>query len=108
MRAKKGHEARTQRRPTHPGALLREDALPALGVSVSEAARELGVTRQTLHRIMAETHPVTPEMAIRLGKFCGNGPELWLSMQVKVDVWEAAQRLKAELPKIPTRKTVAA
>ena len=57
------------RRPTHPGAILREDVLPALGLSVSEAARQLGVTRQTLHRIMAERVSITPEMVARLGRF---------------------------------------
>lgn len=93
--------------PVHPGAILREDVLPALRVTVSDAARELGVTRQTLHRILAETHPVTPEMAVRLGKWCGNGPGLWLSLQQKVDVWNAAETLKTELAKIPTRKAAA-
>jgi addiction module HigA family antidote len=61
-------------KPVHPGEILREDVLPALGINISEAARQIGVTRQTLHRILAETHSITPEMALRLGKFCGNGP----------------------------------
>jgi len=74
--------------------------LPALGLSVSEAARQLRVTRQTLHRIMAGTHSITPEMAIRLGKFCGNGPGLWLRMQQEYDLWNAKQRLKQEIDKI--------
>ena len=62
-----------RRPPTHPGAILREDVLPALNLSVSEAARQLRVTRQTLHRVLAEASGVSPEMAVRLGKFCGNG-----------------------------------
>lgn len=95
------------RRPTHPGAILREDVLPALAISVSGAARELGITRQTLHRILAERQPITPEMALRLGKWCGNGPELWLSMQANLDVWDAAQGLKVAVAKIPTRKAAA-
>ena len=95
------------RRPTHPGEILREDVLPALRVSVSAAARELGTTRQTLHRILAEDQPVTPEMAVRLGKWCGNGPDVWLAMQRNRDVWDAAQALKGEVAKIPTRKTAA-
>ena len=49
------------------------DVLPALRISVSQAARDLGITRQTLHRILAEEAAVTPEMALRLGRFCGNG-----------------------------------
>jgi addiction module HigA family antidote len=61
--------SKLRRPPTHPGAILREDVLPALNLSVSEAARQLRVTRQTLHRVLAETSGVSPEMAVRLGKF---------------------------------------
>ncbi|MBF6568141.1 MAG: HigA family addiction module antidote protein [Candidatus Binataceae bacterium] len=92
---------RAERWPTHPGAILREDVLPELGLSVSEAARQLGVTRQTLHRIMAEKVSVTPEMAARLGRFCGNGPGLWLRMQQAYDLWRAERELRAELELIP-------
>lgn len=89
------------RRPTHPGALLREDVLPALHLSVSEAASQLRVSRQTLHRVLAEKIAVTPDMAVRLGKFCGNGPGLWLRMQAAYDLWRAEQRMKKELRLIP-------
>src|SRR5580704_18087636 len=85
------------RRPTHPGEILREDVLPTLDLSVSEAARQLRITRQTLHKILAGTMSITPDMAVRLGKFCGNGPNLWLNMQVAYDLWEAKQRLKHEI-----------
>jgi len=61
------------RAPTHPGALLRDEVLPALDISVMGAAERLHVTRQTLHRLLAERTAVTPAMALRLGKFCGNG-----------------------------------
>ena len=64
------------REPTHPGALLREDVLPVIGELVMAVAKKLGVTRQHLHRVLAEKAPVTPDMALRLGKFCGNGPDL--------------------------------
>jgi antitoxin HigA-1 len=93
--------------PTHPGELLREDVLPALGLSVSEAARQLGVTRQTLHRILAGTHGITPEMALRLGRFCGNGPVLWLRMQQAYDLWHAERRLGDLLDKIPMHRSAA-
>jgi antitoxin HigA-1 len=93
--------------PAHPGELLREDVLPALGLSVSEAARQLGVTRQTLHRILARTHGVTPEMALRLGRFCGNGPGLWLRMQQAHDLWHAERRLRDQLEKIPVHRSAA-
>jgi addiction module HigA family antidote len=97
-----------ERKPTHPGAILREDVLPALGLSVSEAARQLGVTRQTLHRIMAEKVSVTPEMAARLGRFCGNGPGLWLRMQQACDLWRAERELRSELEQIPVHRTSSA
>jgi len=60
---------RPRRKPTHPGELLREDVLPALRIFVSEAARKLRVSRQTLHKILAGDAGVTPHMAVRLGKF---------------------------------------
>jgi antitoxin HigA-1 len=89
-----------KRPPVHPGEILREDVLPALGLSISEAARRLGVSRQQLHRILACTHPITTEMALRLGKFAGNGPAIWLRMQQAYDLWHAEQRMKIELTKI--------
>ncbi len=97
-----------ERVPTHPGEILREDVLPALGEPVMTVARKLGVTRQHLHRILAEKAPVTPEMALRLGKFCGNGAGLWLRMQQAYDLWHAERALKKEIAKIPTAKARAA
>jgi len=89
--------ARPKRAPTHPGAILREDVLPHLKLGVSEAARQLRVSRQTLHRILVGTAAVTPAMAVRLGKFCGNGPGLWLRMQQAYDLWHAERRLRNEV-----------
>ena len=96
------------RRPVHPGEVLREDVLPAIGEPVMMVAKKLGVTRQHLHKILAETAAVTPEMAVRLGKFCGNGPDLWLRMQQSYDLWHAERALKKEVAKIPTAKMKAA
>ena len=76
-----------QRPPIHPGEMVREDILPALKLSVSEAARRLGVSRQQLHRVLACTYPITTEMALRIGKLTGNGPGLWLRMQQNYDLW---------------------
>jgi antitoxin HigA-1 len=94
--------------PTHPGAILCEDVLPALDMSVSGIAKALGVSRQQLHRILAETAPITPEMALRIGKFCGNGPALWLRMQVTYDLWHARQAMAGTLDHIATAKAKAA
>ncbi len=91
-----------QRQPTHPGALLREDILPNLHLSVTAAAKALGVSRQTLHNILSERVAVTPEMALRLGKLCGDGPEIWLRMQVAYDLWKAEREHAAEIEEIPT------
>ncbi len=91
------------RPPTHPGAILREDVLPALDVTVAGAADDLGVSRQTLHRILSESGPVTPAMAVRLGKFCGNDAALWLAMQGRYDLWHAERDLRDEVRRIPKR-----
>ena len=88
--------------PTHPGLLLGGTVLPALGLSVTAAARELGVTRQTLHRLVAGRVAVTPEMALRLGRWAGNGPGLWLRMQAAFDLWHAERRLADTLAAIPS------
>jgi antitoxin HigA-1 len=95
---------REKRCPTHPGELLKEDVLPALHLPVAEAARQLGVSRQTLYKIIAGTSPVTPEMAVRLGKWCGNGPGLWLRMQQAFDLWHAERSLAATLAGIVSHK----
>ena len=91
-----------KRPPTHPGEILREDVLKSLDLSVSEAATRLGVSRQQLHRILAGTHPITTEMALRIGKFAGNGAGVWLRMQQAYDLWHAENRMTAELSKIET------
>jgi len=86
----------------HPGELLREDVMPALGRTRAEIARLLGVSRQTLHSILTERSPVTPEMALRLGKLCGNGPDLWLALQARYDLDRLSKAKHAEIDAIPT------
>ena len=88
--------------PTFPGLVLRDDVLPALNMSVTAAAKHLGISRQTLHRILAGTLSITPGMALRIGKFCGNGPDLWLNMQRACDLWHAERELAKELANIQT------
>jgi addiction module HigA family antidote len=86
----------------HPGELLREDVLPALARTRAEIARLLGISRQTLHAILTERAAVTPEMALRLGKLCGNGPELWLALQTRYDLQQLRQSKRSEIDAIPT------
>jgi len=78
-----------QRRPTHPGELLREEVLPASGINQSDLAKALGVSRKTVSEIVLAQRPVTVDVAMRLGRFFGNGPSLWLNMQQAVDLWDA-------------------
>src|SRR5437762_1238578 len=76
------------RKPTHPGAILREDVLPSLNLTQTELADRLGVSRRTVSQILNEHRPLTPDMAIRLAHFLKTTPESWLNMQQALDVWE--------------------
>ena len=75
--------------------------LPALGKPKSEIARLLGISRQTLYDVLRERQPVTPGMALRLGKLCGNGPTLWLNLQRDFDLQKAETELADSLVDIP-------
>ena len=88
-------------RPIHPGEMLREDVLPALGRPKTEIARLLGISRQTLYDILNEKQPVTAGMALRLGKLCGDGPEIWLNLQKRYDLQIAERELGTALDAIP-------
>lgn len=86
----------------HPGALLREDVLPALNRPRAEIARLLGISRQALHSILAERAAVTPIVALKLGKLCGNGPELWINLQTRYDLERLGHQKRREIAAIPT------
>ena len=88
------------RPPTHPGAFFREIVVPRRGIPKAEVARALGISRHTLYQLLDEHTRVTPDMALRLGKLCGDGAEIWLAMQTKRDLWEARRRV--EVSTIPT------
>jgi antitoxin HigA-1 len=90
--------------PMHPGELLRVEILPALDRPKTEIAKLLGVSRQTLYDILEERQPVTPSMALRLGKLCGNGPDLWLNLQKRYDLHRAGRALGKKIKSIPTLK----
>ena len=80
------------RRPTHPGAILREDILPSLGITQTELADKLKVSRRTVSQIIHEHRPITPDMAIRLAHFLKTTPESWLNMQLALDVWDLERK----------------
>ncbi len=79
------------RRPTHPGVILREDVLPALEMTQTELAQRLGVSRLSVSELLHEKRSMTPEMAARVGKLLNTTPESWLRMQESVDLWEVQQ-----------------
>lgn len=87
-------------RPTHPGEMLREDFLPDYGLTVSDLAEALGVSRQTVNELLRERRAVSPEMALRLSRLFGNSPEFWLNAQRAVDLWDAAQAIGSEVERI--------
>jgi antitoxin HigA-1 len=90
--------------PVHPGALLREDILPHVEMPKSEIARALGISRAQLYAILGERSPVTASMALRLGRFFGNGPELWLNMQSNYDLEVLSRMMAREIDRIPPMK----
>lgn len=92
--------------PTHPGALLREDVIPATGRTKSEIASLLGISRQHLYDILGERKPVSPSVAVRLGKLFGDGAGVWTRMQAAYDTWHAEQ--EEDVSGIPTIRAKAA
>jgi antitoxin HigA-1 len=89
-----------KRRPTHPGEMLREDFLPDYGLTVSRLAEALGVSRQSINELLRGRRAVSPEMSLRLARAFGNSPEFWLNAQRAVDLWDAAQVIKADVSRI--------
>lgn len=88
-------------RPVHPGEVI-SDILDDLGMTQTKFAEILGVSRRTVNEIVQGRRPITVDMAIRIGKALGNGPQLWLNLQQKVDVWDALQMHKEEYDKVST------
>ncbi len=93
-------------RVVHPGEMLREDILPALGKPKAEIARLLGISRQTLYDVLNEKQPVTANLALRIGKLVGGGAEIWLAMQQSYDLEMAERELAKDLKRIPTLQAV--
>ena len=91
--------------PTHPGAILREDVLPALGMSQTEFAQRLGVSRLSVSELLLEKRAVTTIMAARLGKLLGTSAETWINMQTALDLWKIAQQPDALAHIKPIRKS---
>jgi len=86
--------------PAHPGELLRETVLGEEGISVSEFARALGVSRVALSRVVNGRAAISAEMALRLADALGGSAESWLNMQVAYDLWEASNRPRPKIARI--------
>jgi antitoxin HigA-1 len=86
--------------PSHPGALLREVVIPATGRTKVEIAALLGISRQHLYDLLREAKPISPSVAVRLGKLFGDGAAPWLRMQAAHDTWHAEKTI--DVKSIPT------
>ena len=94
------------RRPTHPGEMLREDFLPDFGLTTTSLADAIGVSRQSINELLRERRSVSPSMALRLAKLFGNSPEFWLNAQRAVDLWDTAQLIEDDVTRIQTLQPV--
>lgn len=99
---------KTKRRPTHPGELLREETLPATGLSPSELAARLGVSNRGINDLLRERRAVNPDLAHRLARVFNTTPEFWLRLQEAVDIWDTWQANRQEYDRLkPLREKAA-
>lgn len=90
--------------PPHPGEILKEDILVPLGISVTNAAAALGVTRKTVSELLNGHSGISPEMALRISQATGTTAESWLAMQTAYDLWQMRKKAK----RLKVKKLVAA
>lgn len=81
-------------RPVHPGEVIKEDILPGVGLSVTAAAKALGISRQMLHEILAERRPLSAVMCLKISRLFGSTPEFWMRLQAAYDLKKAEQNKK--------------
>lgn len=89
-----------KRRPTHPGELLREETLPAAGLSQSEFAARLGISRRMVSELIRERRSVTPDIAHRLARVFDTTPEFWMRLQEAVDIWDTLRANQKEYDRL--------
>lgn len=92
--------AKAKRRPTHPGELLREETLPAAGLTASELAAQLGVSARSINELLRERRSVNPDLAHRLARVLNTTPEFWLRLQEAVDIWDVRQANRQEYDRL--------
>lgn len=91
--------------PAHPGEILRELYLKPLGITITQAAKALGVTRKHISAIVNGRTPVTPEMALRLAKAFATEPEIWVNLQAQYDLWRVRKKASGvKVKSLVTRK----
>ena len=81
-----------KRKPTHPGVIFLEDVMKPLGITITDAAKMLGISRKTLSEFVNAKASLSPEMAIRISKATNTSAESWMNMQQKCTLWEAEQK----------------
>jgi len=97
------------KKPPHPGRIVRQECLEPLGLTVTEAAQRLGVTRQALNNLVNGKAGISPEMSIRLSKAFGSTPEMWLGLQMEYDlvmVWKNAGKINVRKITSPLARTM--
>ena len=85
-----------ENKPTHPGEFIREDILEEFGLTQTELAKRLGVSRRTINQLVNERRGITADMALRLGQLTSTTPQLWLNLQMVFDLWEASRKPDAK------------
>jgi len=91
--------------PPHPGGIIKEDVLKAEGINVTEAARQLGISRVTLSRLLNGKTGISVDMALRLSQWLGTTPEVWLRMQDACDLWQARKTKRPQVKPLKSRET---
>ncbi len=81
-----------RRKPTHPGVIIKEDVLKPLNLTITDAAKDLGVTRKALSELINERSALSPDMAVRIARATKTSPESWMNMQQKLDLWESEHK----------------
>lgn len=94
------------RKPTHPGEVLLEDVIKPLGLTISEAAKDLGVNRKTLSDLVNGRCSLSPNMAVRIAQATNTSPESWLNMQTKLDLWTALKNKPQNIIVFPHKVAV--
>ena len=92
--------------PPHPGEIIKEDVLGAEDISVTEAAKQLGVSRVTLSRLLNGKTGISVDMALRLSQWLGTTPEVWMRMQDASDLWHARKRKLPQIKPLQCRENV--